>query len=92
MINRRSSARRDFVKSEAGRAAASCRWGCRPGHAVRHLPGPAGHLHHAFVQAEAGPELKRGLGKQIGIFGSILAGLRLSAVTGYLVLRRAKYR
>ena len=56
------------------------------------LPGPAGHLHHAFVQAEAGPELKRGLGKQIGIFGGILAGSLFSAVTGYLVLRRAKYR
>jgi len=56
------------------------------------LPGPAGHLHHAFVHAEAGPELKRGLGKQIGIFGGILAGSLFSAVTGYLVLRRAKNR
>ena len=62
MINCPSSALRNFLKSEAGggvllMAAAAM--------AVlfANLPGATGHLHHAFVHAEVGPELKRGLGK-----------------------------
>ena len=80
MIKRPTPALRDFLKSEAG--------GGRLAMLFANLPGPAG----APPSCLRSCGLKGGLGKQIGIFGSILAGLRLSAVTGYLVLRRAKYR
>ncbi|BAI95989.1 Na(+)/H(+) antiporter NhaA [Sphingobium sp. TA15] len=62
MINRPSSALRDFLRSEAGSgvllmAAASMAM------LFANLPGAAGHFHHAFVHAGIGPELKPGLGR-----------------------------